>query len=425
MHNQTLSVKLVNKLNLWSNGKNPFPILEVIDVYHEVGKHFVSDELLSILVKARERLVSDLGSENKELKQLINMLLDKHDNKYDYRSYLGLELLGLPNLYEENEFCTTEALDRKKLLLGYDIMRFELSVFNGEETWLPLRPADKKTVVQRCHRVLEVIKNPLQRLKIASAYMDNMDNMDEESIIEYSQNLCQIIMHEMSLEESLRLKYTMIPVYKIHDEYMFIRVLQSFETIFTWIAFTLKCAINLGKNEVNQIIALIHQCSLHLVEAFRLFALLGTISPKAFMEFRVYTEGASAIQSRSYKQIESLCARPSEKRLNSVAYYSVPNVRNFVLNNSPTLDDIYSQIMTSENESAVTKNALTAVLKNFELELHRWRTMHYGLASRILGKNATSGTGYTDGLPYLKDASNVHLFNLEKRLRKTRKTHQN
>lgn len=404
--NQPILIALNDKLNCWSNGNGQFPVLEIIAAYHQVGKHFVSEELHLILRNVRDLLLPDLSNENKWIKQLMNMLLDKYDDMYDYRSYLGLELLGLPEFYEQNEFCTAHELDRRKLLLGYDIINFELSAFNGQETWLPLRPASKELVINRCHRVLEVIKYPLQRLNIT-----NQSKFDGD-IIKQSQALCQTIRQGMHAEESLQLKYTIVPVYKIHDEYMFIRVLQSFETIFTWIAITLRSAIRIGESNVSQVVGLIKGCTLHILEAFPLFTLLATINPEAFKEFRVYTEGASAIQSRSYKQIESLCRRPDQERLDSIAYHSVPEVRNSVLNSQSTIEDIYGQIIASENESEETKNALSAALKNFETELHRWRMMHYGLASRILGSSATSGTGYTVGPPYLKDASKIPLFKI-------------
>ena len=61
------------------------------------------------------------------------------------------------------------------------------------------------------------------------------------------------------------------------------------------------------------------------------------------MTFREYTDGASAIQSRSYKTIESLCRRPDPERLVGPGYDAVPEVRARVLTAQPTLEEALVQ----------------------------------------------------------------------------------
>ena len=47
-------------------------------------------------------------------------------------------------------------------------------------------------------------------------------------------------------------------------------------------------------------------------------------------------------------------------------------------------------------------------MKRFARALMRWRNTHYRLAVRMLGE--ASGTGYTEGTPYLKAVRTIPVF---------------
>ena len=49
-----------------------------------------------------------------------------------------------------------------------------------------------------------------------------------------------------------------------------------------------------------------------MLAARPLWSMVATMRPQHFLAFREFTDGASAIQSRNYKLVESLCARPSD-----------------------------------------------------------------------------------------------------------------
>ena len=134
----------------------------------------------------------------------------------------------------------------------------------------------------------------------------------------------------------------MLPVSLIHDEYQFIRVLQSFEVTFALIAVQLQTAVRAlsdGESALAQECILAAERALH--EAAPLWSLVATMRLEAFQTFREFTEGASAIQSRNYKLVESLCRRPDAARLDSAAYLSVPEVRQRVLAGQLTLDEAF------------------------------------------------------------------------------------
>jgi tryptophan 2,3-dioxygenase len=143
-------------------------------------------------------------------------------------------------------------------------------------------------------------------------------------------------------------------------------------------------------------------------EAAPLFSLVATMQPQAFLSFREFTEGASAIQSRSYKRVESLCRRPDPERLDSPAYHSVPEVRERVLAGQLSVDEALTAARESGSLTSDGHHGVRCAMQGFEESLMKWRKTHYRLAVRMLGERR--GTGYTDGVPYLDEARAVRVF---------------
>ena len=102
---------------------------------------------------------------------------------------------------------------------------------------------------------------------------------------------------------------------------------------------------------------------------------------EAFRTFREFTDGASAIQSRNYKILESLCRTPDLDRLASAAYLSVPEVRERVLAGNFTLDEAFEAACASGYLTCAEREKLTAAMGRFAATLRRWRQTHYSLAS--------------------------------------------
>jgi tryptophan 2,3-dioxygenase len=145
-----------------------------------------------------------------------------------------------------------------------------------------------------------------------------------------------------------------------------------------------------------------------LHEVAPLFSLLATMQIEAFRTFRAYTEGASAIQSRSYKTVESLCRLPEQPRVDSIAYRSVPEVRERVLAGQGTFDGAFEAARAAGRLSAVQADELEEAMRGFAGILLQWRKTHYRLAVRMLGER--TGTGYTEGPPYLESVQRIPVF---------------
>ena len=141
-----------------------------------------------------------------------------------------------------------------------------------------------------------------------------------------------------------------------------------------------------------------------LSEASPLFALIATMQPEAFLTFRQFTDGASAIQSRNYKLMESACRTPDRERIDSAAYLSVPEVRAAVLAGRTTIDSVL-QAGTLPAEQAT---AVHAAMDRFASALLKWRRTHHGVAGRMLGERR--GTGDTAGQAYLAQGMTIPVF---------------
>ncbi|WP_051799867.1 tryptophan 2,3-dioxygenase family protein [Catenuloplanes japonicus] len=195
------------------------------------------------------------------------------------------------------------------------------------------------------------------------------------------------------------LRLTMLPVDTVHDEYLFLRVLQIFELLFSLLVVDLEEVIaSLTTGRARIAAARLDAATGTLHESRALWPLLATMQPEAFALFRQHTEGASAIQSRTYKLLESLCARPADARLNSLAYTSVPEIRARVRDGQVSLDEAFRAVQHSI--SAGSAGRVRQAMDRFADANLRWRRSHLGLATRTLGPEA-AGTGNTSRLTYL------------------------
>ena len=190
-------------------------------------------------------------------------------------------------------------------------------------------------------------------------------------------------------------RLTVLPVSLVHDEYMFIRMLQCLRGDDAFIAVKLGEAID-APEKTSPRESDRHDAEQAMLAARPLWSMVATMRAQQFLEFREFTDGASAIQSRNYKLVESLCARPSEARLDSPA--------------SGRCRRCASACWPASVRSATLEPdaAARAAMERFESALAHWRNSHYKLALKMLGQRR--GTGYTEGVPYLNDVRALPVF---------------
>ena len=390
------------ELRAWLQGTDAraFPYNTVVEEYHRVGKHFVPPALLEALAEVRRVLPRKSGGDpaTGRLERFLAVALDKHDGRYDYPTYLALDLLPLPTAEDVGAAAADRGRDLLLAGLVADALRFELDAADGRTELLPEMRPDPRTVAKRCRLGLQVMAPCELRLGLEarSAAGDP---------VQTARLNCAGVLEACGDELRIALGLSMLPVYVVHDEWMFVRVLQSFETVFARVAVQLQAAVTaLGRDEAKAAARRVEAADTALQEAAPLFSLLATMQVEAFRTFRQYTEGASAIQSRGYKLIEAVCRTPDGPRLHSIAYYSVPEVRERVLAGQPTLDGTFAAARCGPAE----REAVATAMARFARTLLQWRRTHYRLAVRMLGER--TGTGYTEGTPYLGAVRSIPVF---------------
>ncbi|OIJ63635.1 tryptophan 2,3-dioxygenase family protein [Streptomyces mangrovisoli] len=396
------------ELRCWLHDPDPqkFPYDVVVRHYHQVGKHFVAPELLSILSRVREVLPTLYcpWPDVQLLSAFLSTALDKPDGRYDYPTYLALDLLQLPSVDDpvERAAFARSRCDRLVAQLVTDALAFELAALDGRTTLLPEMRPTPDVVAKRCKHGLRVIRPALARMSLDGG----LGASDPVGLVRQA---CSVVTADMSLAERQAIALGVLPVYTSHDEYLFLRVLQAFETTFALLTVQLMAAIDaLDERKVDRALHFVNGSATALREAAPLFSLLATMQIESFRTFREFTEGASAIQSRNYKLVESLCRTPDATRVDSPAYHSVPEVHTRVLRGRRTLDDAYLAARDSGDLDERDRERLEFALADFARALLRWRQTHYRLAVRMLGE--ATGTGYTEGTPYLKSVRDIPVF---------------
>jgi tryptophan 2,3-dioxygenase len=392
--------RVLHELEQWAAAGHDaasFPLDAVIREFRRVGKHFVDPRLLEALSNVRARLPA--GTD--QLRRFLGTALDKYDGRFDNPSYLALHDLPMPTAAGGCPLHTVGAerqRDRLTALLVADVLRFELAALDGTTDLLPLLRPDQRTVSKRCALGLRLLRVALPRIGIDA-------ETGTADAIEAARILCARIEAGQTAEEHRMLAVTLLTVYTAHDEHLFVRMLQCYEVAFALVGVQLRAAtLALHAGSAGLAAGSLRAAAASMDECTPLFSLVATMQPEAFMAFREFTDGASAIQSRSYKTIESLCRRPDDGHLAGPGYEAVPEVRARVLAGQPTLEDALARASLEPAEAAEIRAAMAA----FEAEVIGWRRTHHNLAMRMLGMRR--GTGYTAGVPYLAEARDIPLF---------------
>ncbi|MFE3515800.1 tryptophan 2,3-dioxygenase [Streptomyces sp. NPDC059166] len=396
------------ELASWVQEPDPgrFPYDAVVRAYQRVGKHFVSKELLEQLTAVRDRLPAMRGPwpEVRALAAFLDTALDKPDGRYDYPTYLALPMLELPGLDEPVATApfARSRCDRLSVQLIADSLDFELAALDGLSMRLgELRPSDD-LVVKRCKHGLRAVMPALTRMSLARG-------VTSDDTVDRARQMRSLVRADMALAERRAMDLSILPVYVSHDEYMFLRVLQTFETTFVLLTMHLRAAIDaLAGRRTGEAVHFIAGAEESLRESAPLFSMLATMQIDSFRTFREYTEGASAIQSRGYKLVEALCRTPDAERADSPAFTSVPEIRERLAGGQPNLDDAYREARNSGDLDEAERARVGAAMRAFAGALQRWRGTHYRLAVRMLGE--ATGTGYTEGTPYLAAVRDIPVF---------------
>ncbi|GIE36586.1 hypothetical protein Ait01nite_096310 [Actinoplanes italicus] len=388
----------MDELATWLADPDPatFPYAPVVAGFHGTGKHFVAQHTLKQLALAREAIRGTTAPA--VLPRWLDVLLDKWDDRYDYRSYLALSLLPLPGTDAGSALVARDRLVAG--LLG-DVLGFEHDAAAGRTALLPEMRPGPDLVAKRFRLGLKVARPALARLGAGPLADD-----DGTAVT----GLRTAMRRLLGPDELRALDLSILPVYVSHDEYLFIRVLQVFETTFAMLVLRLRAGITALDDRAWAVAAgHVSVAARILTESAPTFSLLATMQVESFRTFREFTVGASAIQSRNYRLLESLCRLPDDDRLASAAFHNTPDVREQVRHGLRTLEQAYTEAVgPADRNPPAGAEPVVAAFRAFAAAVRRWRQTHYRLAVRMLGDR--TGTGYTEGTPYLSRARTIPVF---------------
>lgn len=350
------------------------------------------------LAAARDRCPPD----EPVLRRFLDCVLDKRDGRHRYESYLALPLLL--DLLDGS----AARLDARALtaLLVADVLRFEVAALHGWHTLLPGGRPPLGTVQKRIrHGGRHIARNtgPADLAAVVDTLVAHV--VDPNRAAELLQALPNIDDRTVAR----RLACTVHPVHTFHEEYVFIRVVQRNEIVFTELVTHARDAVGaLRGGSVDHSLDTISKATDAFERSKSLFSLLATVSPDAFRMFRPFTEGSSAIQSEHYKRFEMLCGIPPTTRLSSAAFDDVPGVRTEALAGPDTITGAFLDGCRSGRWTDPDRRAVEAALSDLERVHQRWKSTHRTLAGRMIGD--APGSGYTTGVPYLQACLDNRLF---------------
>ncbi|MDG4803604.1 tryptophan 2,3-dioxygenase family protein [Micromonospora sp. WMMD980] len=379
-----------------------FPYDRVVDAYHHHGKRFVPQEWTSLLSRTRERLPEYAGPTD-FLATFLDTALDRTDHRFDYRTYLALRLLAVPDPDTATEPADRllARRDRLHVLLISDLVAAELRALEGPPQPTRDLPPSPLLARKRLHHAVRAAAAALRRLSVPIRDVDDP--------VALARRLVTMVCIDRTPAEGLTLRTSLLPVSTVHDELLFIRTLQAFEVTFGLLSVDLTAAISAVQHDrlTSAGVRLTLAATL-LRETAPLWSLLATMQPDAFHRFRIHTDGASAIQSRAYKLVESLCRIPEAERLLSPAYRSVPDVGARIHDGQVSVVDALTALQVDRNVLAEAP-VLADGMRQFTGAVHQWRRTHYRLAVRMLGTRQR-GTGATPGTPYLLHGRDSAVF---------------
>jgi tryptophan 2,3-dioxygenase len=382
-----------------------FPYLATAAYVQNVGKHFMSAEVISRLTEIR----TGLASVDALTGTYLDCVLDKRDNCYRYETYLALPVLK-PLISSHRMRLSAP---RVAAFLVADALRFEVRALHGWHKLMPGERPSLDTVRKRLRKGARFAapwfsphEYPRRPSRVLHYLLELAERPDHP---ETARLLLAALPAPTDQGAALRIAASVLPVDVLHDEYLFIRVLQASEATFVILMDRLNTAIRgIRAKDAEAARVAVGAASECLAQGGRLFSILATMSADSFRRFRQFTEGASAIQSEHYKRFELLCGVPSAQRLASAAFGNVPTVQDEARGDPETLTRAYLDARSQGWFGAAEWESIDVALDELEKAHQRWKTTHFRLAGKMLGD--APGSGYTAGVPYLRDVLDNRLF---------------
>lgn len=360
-----------------------FPVAQVLGAWRSVGREAADRAWVSAIDRAlhavESRSAVSPGAAEPSSQRLLGpwlpMLVDVHHARCRYATYVGTELL---QQLTEVGVGGIGAFDSVIRTLLAQLLDFELGG-GGAFADSRLEPPSKDLSRRRTAAIvasLQVWVVPQHR---------GLEGRE----------LTDAVLDSCAPDFRLAADCTLVPITRVHDEVLFIRVLQVFETVFLQVHGLLADGRDrmLG-GDLAAAGYRFRQAADALDAAFPVFRLLATIRPDSFAIIRRKTTGASGLQSVAFKRIELLAAAPSSARASSEAF-AAEEVAGHVSTERPSIEAVLGR-----DRSARTDPLILTGLAAMDRAWLRWKRAHWAVAAHVIG--SSPGTGGTSGVSYLR-----------------------
>jgi hypothetical protein len=384
-----------------------FPYAEVLTHYRRVGRTNVDARLLRRLGHLNDLLrQSELTADRRlwPLPEWLPSTIDQRTGNYD--SYLVTALLESLTCAEsddagrtaaEVENATDSTIDMLIAALVADLALIEADALEAGHGREQLRRT------QACLLVLSRLKSlaPKWDLPVDPMWAANAARglPQAEQLVEMVSTLALRIRKRLPHSCRQAVNLSLLPTTRLHDEQMFVRCVQIFETLYRQVYRCLvRASAAMQVRDVERACAELADATDRLGMSPVLYRVVTTMPRASFAIIREFTNGRSAIQSRSYRQIDLVCA----PRRPSPAADKLPAVDVV----SPTLQGTFFAI--AGRLDAADFDRLAAHMRALDTAWRAMKRTHWGVTLKIIGR--VRGTGGTAGADYLKHAADVPLF---------------
>jgi tryptophan 2,3-dioxygenase len=374
-----------------------FPYPQVLAHYHAVGRGHADPDLVATLRSAHDVVTSAAdGSAAWLLAGWLPSTFDQEHGGYD--SYFGARLLRA--VADHYPGSVDAATDNVIVAAVAELVVTEAAAHLSADVSDRGQRARLRAVLQVLARLGELAPHAATDPRDLAGVREILAGApDDHRLAIAAYETATAVMAGVPAPVRQVMEVTMLPVTRLHDEQMFIRMIQVFESLYHIVADRVATAIAaLAGADAEQAAHALGHAAARLECTPALFRVLTTMPPPAFAVIRDNTHGRSAIQSRPYRLVERLCAPGT----------AVPDVANLPAAEvtGPTLQELFRALPRTSPDPAMAR--LTEQMSRLDAGWRRMKRTHAAITLKIIG--TVTGTGGTDGAPYLRRAAEVPLF---------------
>lgn len=200
--------------------------------------------------------------------------------------------------------------------------------------------------------------------------------------------------------------FSVFPQSRSHDEFLFLRVIHLSEFCFVALRYLVEDAMSeIDEQSYSNAETRIRQATKFVRVLHQSLVLLKSMPISHFESFRDATGRSSAVQSINYQRLDILFHgfNPQKKAFCT----SIPHLSS--LTKFANEDYITLRSLVLRDETILANDSLCTALRELDKDLMSWRGLHLSFAKTYLPPHAT-GTGSTEGAPYLKKILNWGIF---------------